>query len=132
MRCDRRQHRHLQRSRIVGAGKFNDAAVDLADREIDLPRQRPAQRGQFKPPCKTLEQGDAELFLQPTDAVTDRALREVQLARSLREAEMPRGHDEYPQRIKRWSTGHVLNGGRWRLDMDAEPTRSIHEVCSRA
>ena len=59
---------------------------------LDLLRQRPALWRQFKSPREALEQAKPKLFLQSADAVTDCALREIQLARGLGEAEMPRGH----------------------------------------
>ena len=63
------------KGRVRRSGKFDDAAVDFADRLFDPVRQRASLRRQFKPPREALEQAEAEFFLQPANAVTDRALR---------------------------------------------------------
>ena len=100
MRRNGRQHRHLQREGIVGAGKLDDTAIDLANRQFDPVSQRPPLRRQFEPSREAPEKAEAKLFLQSANAVTDRALRKVQLVRSLGEAHVPGGHDEYAQRIE--------------------------------
>ena len=92
----------LAQQPIGGEPQIVEGGADAGEVIHRLRRQR--QR-----PVLADEQADAELFLQPLDLMADRGLRDVQLGRRLREAQMPGGGLEGAQSIQRRQPGgHLL------------------------
>ena len=101
----RRQRRDRQHTVVVLAQQAVGGESQIVERGTDAGEVVLRLRRQCQGAVLADEQANPKLFLQPFDLMADRSLRDVQLGRRLREAQMPGRGLKSPQSIQRRQPG---------------------------
>jgi hypothetical protein len=98
---ERRRHADAKLPRVAALSGLAHGIGDLGERQADASGQTLALLGDANPPARALDEAHAERCLERFDLVTDRAVRDAQRLRGLREAPGTRGRLERAQRLHR-------------------------------